>query len=116
MGDGCSFALSLAWPLRRPGRPLGGPGDRGAGARARRFADRTAVGVQRGLERETGLEPATPTLARLCSTTELFPPTGCKGYARVRGLSSRVTWHGEGATGLLGRPQGVYGKASRTRV
>src|SRR6185295_12715827 len=26
------------------------------------------------LERETGLEPATPTLARLCSTTELFPP------------------------------------------
>src|SRR4051812_10706582 len=26
------------------------------------------------LERETGFEPATPTLARLCSTTELFPP------------------------------------------
>ena len=25
------------------------------------------------LERETGFEPATPTLARLCSTTELFP-------------------------------------------
>ena len=25
------------------------------------------------LERETGLEPATPTLARLCSTTELLP-------------------------------------------
>jgi hypothetical protein len=25
------------------------------------------------LERETGLEPATPTLARWCSTTELFP-------------------------------------------
>ena len=29
----------------------------------------------RELERETGFEPATPTLARLCSTTELFPPT-----------------------------------------
>ena len=29
--------------------------------------------VQGELERETGLEPATPTLARLCSTTELFP-------------------------------------------
>src|SRR5206468_6678678 len=26
------------------------------------------------LERETGFEPATPTLARSCSTTELFPP------------------------------------------
>src|SRR5262249_14484602 len=26
------------------------------------------------LERETGFEPATPTLARLCSTPELFPP------------------------------------------
>src|SRR4030095_14935630 len=25
------------------------------------------------MERETGFEPATPTLARLCSTTELFP-------------------------------------------
>src|ERR1041385_3931013 len=27
------------------------------------------------MERETGFEPATPTLARLCSTTELFPQT-----------------------------------------
>lgn len=25
------------------------------------------------MERETGIEPAAPTLARLCSTTELFP-------------------------------------------
>ncbi len=25
------------------------------------------------MERETGIEPATPTLARSCSTTELFP-------------------------------------------
>ena len=25
------------------------------------------------MERETGVEPATPTLARWCSTTELFP-------------------------------------------
>ena len=28
------------------------------------------------LERETGFEPATPTLARLYSTTELFPLKG----------------------------------------
>ncbi len=31
---------------------------------------RTAVAR---VERETGFEPATPTLARLCSTAELFP-------------------------------------------
>ncbi len=29
--------------------------------------------LRRKLERETRLELATPTLARLCSTTELFP-------------------------------------------
>ncbi len=33
----------------------------------------SAVSTGRELERETGFEPATPTLARLCSTTELFP-------------------------------------------
>ena len=27
------------------------------------------------MERETGFEPATPALARQCSTTELFPQT-----------------------------------------
>lgn len=31
------------------------------------------------MERETGVEPAAPTLARLCSTTELFPQTYIKG-------------------------------------
>src|SRR3990170_7359181 len=29
----------------------------------------------RGMERETGFEPATLALARRCSTAELFPPT-----------------------------------------
>ncbi len=43
------------WP-RRPGGPR------------RRFSSGAAR-----MERETGFEPATPTLARLCSTTELFP-------------------------------------------
>ena len=32
---------------------------------------------ERRLERETGFEPATSTLARSHSTTELFPPDGC---------------------------------------
>ena len=30
------------------------------------------------MERETGFEPATSTLARSHSTTELFPPTRCR--------------------------------------
>lgn len=30
-------------------------------------------GKRRRLERETGFEPATPAMARQCSTTELFP-------------------------------------------
>ena len=32
------------------------------------------AGQEQGMERETGFEPATSTLARLHSTTELFPP------------------------------------------
>ena len=33
------------------------------------------------MERKTGFEPATPTLARLYSTTELLPPyTGVAGF------------------------------------
>ena len=32
------------------------------------------------LERKTGFEPATPTLARLCSTTELLPQYGFVSY------------------------------------
>jgi hypothetical protein len=34
------------------------------------------------LERETGFEPATPTLATLCSTTELFPLNAEKNNAQ----------------------------------
>jgi hypothetical protein len=32
------------------------------------------------MERETRFELATPTLARLCSTTELFPPDSRANY------------------------------------
>src|SRR4029453_7961914 len=42
------------------------------------------------LERETGFEPATPTLARLCSTPELFPPSsGVESYRPARVESNR---------------------------
>jgi hypothetical protein len=37
------------------------------------------------LERKTGFEPATPTLARWCSTTELLPRT-YKKMVRVKGV------------------------------
>ena len=41
-------------------------------------------------ERETGFEPATPTLARSCSTTELFPRKGvsreCAREGKFKGI------------------------------
>jgi len=40
----------------------------------------------RALERETGVEPATSTLARWRSTTELFPPARGSGDRKVPGL------------------------------
>ena len=43
-------------------------------ARLFRRTRRTTLNLAEKMERETGFEPATPTLARLCSTTELFPP------------------------------------------
>ena len=36
------------------------------------------------MERKTGFEPATPTLARLCSTPELLPPVAAKMVAGPR--------------------------------
>jgi hypothetical protein len=35
------------------------------------------------LERETGFEPATSTLARLHSTAELFPPCGLEVFVKI---------------------------------
>src|ERR1700756_5096637 len=40
-------------------------------------------------ERETGFEPATPTLARSCSTTELFPQTSGRIVPRPLGPRRR---------------------------
>ena len=42
------------------------------------------------LERETGFEPATPTLARLCSTTELFPLAAEKDIGGLEGCQGRL--------------------------
>ena len=73
-------------------------------------------GVQR-MERETGFEPATPTLARLCSTTELFPLAGrriegpverCQAVATAAPLPCRsrqdegVADEGEAPLGAVG--------------
>ena len=59
------------------------------------------------LERETGLEPATPTLARLCSTTELFPLGPVEDSERPRGLSRRDPSGRDPSRRELGRVEGV---------
>jgi hypothetical protein len=41
------------------------------------------------LERKTGFEPATPTLARLCSTPELLPQFVHGGAEEIRTLDLR---------------------------
>ena len=65
------------------------------------------------MERETGFEPATPTLARLCSTTELFPrpfardatPKSTTGGRGRYPASSRSTAAAvSGGTGLMKNP------------
>src|SRR6266496_4057144 len=54
---------------------------------------------QRGLERETGVEPATSTLARWRSTTELFPLWGPRRIAKA-------AFRNQGAgTGIVVPPQ-----------
>src|SRR5439155_23089678 len=56
--------------------------------------------AKRRLERETGVEPATSTLARWRSTTELFPLGRAKDSGAVRPRSSRDEIHG-GAAAVL---------------
>ena len=52
-------------------------------------------GATRRMERKTRLELATPTLARWCSTTELFPQHGAENEARTRDphLGKVVLYH-----------------------
>jgi hypothetical protein len=49
------------------------------------------------LERETGFEPATSTLARLHSTAELFPPLSFNIVKKLQDLkfdvNSKKTWN-----------------------
>jgi hypothetical protein len=47
------------------------------------------VSPQKKMERETGFEPATSTLARSHSTTELFPLSGFAFYRVTVALSSK---------------------------
>jgi hypothetical protein len=67
----------------------------------------------RVLERETGFEPATPTLARSCSTTELFPRPCRDGAISYHGhsgaepqpsASRSAVAASSGATGLMKKP------------
>jgi hypothetical protein len=67
------------------------------------------------MERETGFEPATPTLARSCSTTELFPRPPARlrngrfyhvplGAARHGWISRKAAAASSGGTGLMKKP------------
>src|SRR5213594_682682 len=74
----------------------------------------TRTEVEEWVERETGFEPATPTLARSCSTTELFPH---HRFLRQRHIVSRdrepsTSGPGlsESARGLAQRGGGVLGR------
>src|SRR5262245_10420268 len=65
------------------------------------------------LEREPGFEPATPTLARLCSTTELFPrpgedcnkgPCSVSTYGPSGTSPRRYSAASSGGVGLMKKP------------
>jgi hypothetical protein len=66
------------------------------------------------LERETGFEPATPTLARSCSTTELFPhasaelyhavPRSFRRFSPSQPASRSAAAASSGGTGLMKKP------------
>src|SRR2546422_147246 len=59
---------------------------------------------EKGLERETGFEPATPTLARSCSTTELFPRHSRRCYHDRPVPALRASAASSGGTGLMKTP------------
>ena len=54
--------------------------DKSSDSRLRRISMTVGLSSLRTLERETGFEPATSTLARLHSTTELLPRSECNFY------------------------------------
>ena len=60
------------------------------------------------IERETGFGPATPTLARWCSTTELFPQIGAQRYTFFQTMQDALE-----KEPLLSRDYSRRGKAAR---
>src|SRR5688500_11348657 len=73
----CFINLACSPPSRQ--RRYGGQPSRGLPTEAHARVGKR----ERRLERETGFEPATSTLARSHSTTELFPPTEPRGSATL---------------------------------
>src|SRR5436190_1683926 len=74
----------------------------------------TRTEVEEWVERETGFEPATPTLARSCSTTELFPHHRFLRQrhilSRCRGPSTSRRGLADSRRGLAQRRGGVLGR------
>ena len=71
------------WPRRQAGQSRSGLKERQGKARLRRVGRIL-------MERETGIEPATSTLARLHSTAELLPLTQPPAVPRERQFNSRI--------------------------
>ena len=80
LGDGTEFSAGVYILRTKVGSPTVARSWRMAHLRSQCISTRATVGNlrlkhERRLERETGFEPATSTLARSHSTTELFPPS-----------------------------------------
>ena len=85
-----------------------------------------AARCQVHMERETGFEPATPTLARVCSTTELFPRNARfikaaayrnKGFAQCQlTRSRRYLAASSGGVGLMKNPVPHSNPATRVSM
>ena len=83
--------------------PLGYRAPAQSSARTNPSAEHEQAGIKRNLERETGFEPATSTLARSHSTTELLPLDEENYTAFARG-------NGTAASAVVLRPLEVLGQ------
>ncbi len=109
MPSGRATTVCRRWTRSGRGKNGGGPGPAVRAPFATRLLDRRRTVAEPArriaakspefLERETGFEPATPTLARLCSTPELLPHRPADGAPHL----------GRGGRGRKprGRPAGV---------
>lgn len=71
------------------------------------------------VERETGIEPATPTMARSCSTTELLPHYQSKGWDYIsKNLKIKIKNKRSKTIGAIARiaPRQAFGRSFGHKV